>query len=524
MAVSSLGEAYSHGFSTTLLMKLFETISNRLVSWVKSGWKLLSEYPASTKARWVSGVILALLFLTGVFSWGSFFRWGRYPMDFQDWLDVSAPRFFFLRSAVIHLQLPLHMTEKSLLGGVTTRYMSIPDAFLSPQLFLLRYLSVERFIFLDIVGMYALGFTGLLWLRKRFSLSLAAFAILFFLFNFNGHIVAHLSIGHETWGGYFLFPWFVVLMLDLLDGDHSWLWVGKVAGLLFIILLQGSYHQVVWALFFLGFISIAKKGCFIPAAEAAVATVLLGAVRFLPVTLEAGAFDQTYHGGFLGLDALWGALVTPRAADSYVSSTLYYKQLGGWEFTIYIGLAGALFLAFFGVYRWLARRDGERRYHALLVPILGLTILTLHAVFAALRGLPFPLFSGERVPARIISVPFVFLLVLAVVEFQRWLDEDRASVLPRAAVFTGVIVLSIHDLWENLFTWSILKAQPLFEHGIMFYNKWVVANDYKDTLYIHTLIVGAAVSMVCLVGLLGLAWWERRRSRVLCVAIPEKTI
>ncbi|HEY3345794.1 MAG TPA: hypothetical protein VGJ97_12745 [Anaerolineaceae bacterium] len=505
-------------------MRPFETFSNRVASAASAGWDLLSAYPASKKARWVSGAILALLFVAGVFWWGAFFRWGRYPMDFQDWLAVSAPRFFFLRSAVIHLQLPLHMTEKSLLGGVTTRYMSIPDAFLSPQLVLLRYLSVERFIFLDIVGMYTLGFTGLLWIRKRFSLSLAAFTLLFFLFNFNGHIIAHLSIGHETWGGYFLFSWFVVLMLDLLDGDHSWLWVLKVAGLLFIILLQGSYHQVVWALFFLGFISIAKKGCFIPAIKAAAATVLLGAVRFLPVTLEAGAFDQTYHGGFLSLADLWNGLVNLRAPASYVSSALYFKPLGGWEFTLYIGLAGALFLAFFGGYRWLSNRGGDRRYPALLLPILGLTFLSFHAVFAALRGLPFPLFSGERVPARIISVPFVFLLVLAVIEFQRWLDQERANVVPRVAVFAGVTVLTLHDLWENLSTWSILKVQPVFDHGILFYNKWVVANAYDDTVYIRTLIIGAAISSVCLLALLGLAWRERKRAQIVLQVIHEKTV
>ena len=69
-----------------------------------------------------------------------------------------------------------------------------------------------------------IGFAGLLVLRSRLRLSAISFAALFLLFNFNGHILAHYSVGHATRGGYFLFPWFVWLILRLLDGDRSWAW------------------------------------------------------------------------------------------------------------------------------------------------------------------------------------------------------------------------------------------------------------------------------------------------------------
>ena len=34
----------------------------------------------------------------------------------------------------------------------------------------------------------------------------------------NGHIVAHLAIGHSMWTGYFLLPFVFVYLMDILDG------------------------------------------------------------------------------------------------------------------------------------------------------------------------------------------------------------------------------------------------------------------------------------------------------------------
>lgn len=85
--------------------------------------------------------------------------------------------------------------------------------------------------------MYTIGFPGLLWLKRKFRLSDMTFAMLFMLFNFNGHILAHYAVGHATWGGYFLFPWFVIQVIRLLGGKRSWTWVAKTSGLLVLIVL-----------------------------------------------------------------------------------------------------------------------------------------------------------------------------------------------------------------------------------------------------------------------------------------------
>ena len=131
------------------------------------------------------------LWAGGVFLWGKFLNWGDIPFDWLDWAEINAPRTAFLKDAVTKGVLPLHMPDSSALRGVTDRFMSIPDALLSPQILLLRFMDVGTFFLVDTLLLYTIGMFGLLWFRRRYSLSLASFSALFLLFNFNGHILAH---------------------------------------------------------------------------------------------------------------------------------------------------------------------------------------------------------------------------------------------------------------------------------------------------------------------------------------------
>ena len=196
---------------------------------------LLSSQPAR-KYLWLTVLWLVGLYVIGVIGFGSFFEWGNHTLEYHDWAEISAPRFQFLRTAVLAGEFPLHISDPSSLHGFTLRYLSVADVFISPQMILLYWTSIQRFNLANVLILYTLGFAGLLVLRSRLRLSALSFAALFLLFNFNGHILAHYSVGHATWGGYFLFPWFVWLILRLLDGDRSWLWTLGMAALLFLVL------------------------------------------------------------------------------------------------------------------------------------------------------------------------------------------------------------------------------------------------------------------------------------------------
>ncbi len=199
--------------------------------------QLFESKPLHRK-RWITWTWLAALYLAGVCLWGHFFSWGQFPLGFHDWAHISGPRLTFLKDALVQGLPPLHISDPDPsdpypLGGITDRFLAIPDQILSPQVILLRILPIEVFVAGNVLLLYSLGYAGLLWLKRKFSLSLVAFTILFLLFNFNGHILAHFAVGHATWGGYFLFPWFAILVFQLVEGERGWTWIAKMALLLF---------------------------------------------------------------------------------------------------------------------------------------------------------------------------------------------------------------------------------------------------------------------------------------------------
>ena len=136
---------------------------------------------------------LVCLFVLGLFLWGQFFNWGDIPYDFHDWAEVNAPRMAFIGDAVRNGKLPLHMPDSSALRGVTDRFMVIPDVILSPQVVLLAFMSVGTFVLIDVWLLYSIGFLALLWFRRKYSLSITVFSVIFLLFNFNGHILSHIQ-------------------------------------------------------------------------------------------------------------------------------------------------------------------------------------------------------------------------------------------------------------------------------------------------------------------------------------------
>lgn len=474
-----------------------------------------SLQPAKSKrSQWIGYAWLAALYLAGIFLWGYFFSWGKFPLNLHDWADISGPRLTFLKDAITQGELPLHISDPATLNGVTDRFLSIPDQILSPQIILLRFISIGGFALADVLFLYSLGFGGLLWLRRRFRLSPAPFTILFVLFNFNGHILAHFTVGHLTWGGYFLFPWFAILIFQLLDGERGWGWIAKMALLLFAIFLQGAFHQYVWALIFLAFLAavlaVMRPAQFLTVAGGGLFAILLSLVRILPPALLFGQFETEFYGGYQTLAQLWESLVTVYPPGVKGPSLLMPTALGYWEFSLYVGLAGALFLLFFGAWRWLARK-GPAAYLELLLPVITLTVLSIGRVYGLFRFIPVPLLDGERVSSRIISLPFVFLLILAVIEYQRWLEAPHPSRWPIRILTGGAFVIGLHDLWQNFGVWRIQNAAAAFKVKDFASQDWSVTN-HPDPAYVNAIIAGAILSLASLAILLFFTFRSRRQA------------
>ena len=344
--------------------------------------------------RWLEILWLTGLFAGGILVYGHFFNYGNFDMLYHDWAQITGPRMQFLQTAIREGQLPLHISDAETLHFATTRYLAIADVFISPQYLLLYWLSLPVFSYVNVCLLYALGFFGLIFIKNKLRLSSISFTILFLLFNFNGGILAHFSVGHYNWAGYFLLPWFAYLVIRLLDGDRSWLWTSLMAVLLFAIWLQGDYHHFLYLLILLAFIGILVPKTFLTVLRTGVAAFVVSAFRLLPCILSYPIYIQSFLNGYPSLLSIWDNLVDlPNSLNSafFVNSNLG-TPVGEWELTGFIGLLGGIFFAYFGVYRGLIQSKAP--YNRMLVPLGIMTLFSLGPVFEVLKKLPIPNSSG----------------------------------------------------------------------------------------------------------------------------------
>jgi hypothetical protein len=474
----------------------------------------LIEGSLSHPYRWLTAACLGGLYLLGLVGFGFFFEWGNFDMLYHDWAQISGPRLQFLQSALKTGQLPLQISDAEALHLNTQRYLSAADVFTSPQYILLYKLPLSIFELVNTWFLYTVGFVGLLFLRRKLRLSPISFAALFLLFNFNGHILAHTSMGHASWGGYFLFPWFAWLVFRLLGGDHSWLWTALVALLLFCMWLQGSFHQYVWLLLLLGCIGIFVPRTFWVVMRTGVVTILISAFRILPCILNYNSFG--FINGYPSLYSVWENLVKLpdwepglyELKSDYLAGILG-APVGAWELTCYVGLVGGLFLVFYGIYRGLFHREAP--YRELLLPLGIIFLLSLGATIELLRALPVPLIQGERVSARLFSVVLVFGLILGAERFQRWLDTSPLKTLSLSGSLVGLGLIAF-DLWQNFAIWRVSNRKE--EFWVYFDpHKWTVRNDFSDTLYITMILGGLAITLLTILVLGVLCWREQRAAQ-----------
>jgi hypothetical protein len=457
---------------------------------------------------------LAVLLISGIVAWNSFLFCPDSTCTYRDWSEIVFPRLSFLKDAAEKGVLPLHGADYFSLGDFYSyQYMAIPDAFISPQFYLLRFMDIRQFVVFQVVLCYILGFLGLLWLRRNLNLSILNFTIVFALFNFNGHILAHLSAGHLTWVVYFIFPWFAVQFYRLIDGQANWKWIVETSSLFFFILLQGGYHPFIWMLFFIGFLALVIPRHFFTLLKTVFFSILLGMIHFLPIlSILPTISGNQFVAGFPNSGSIVESLITITTGGE-INQTFnnLTNVLGPWEITFYIGGIGAAFMIYFGLIYPLAHPDSNNPYRILILPSLGLLLLSFDQVYRLILSIiPLPFFVGERVVTRFASLVFIFLLFQAAIEFQSWLNASSTS---KFSVFLVIIfsILGLNDLILNFRLWDIKHTTLFFPHQEIFVSRWFVANDYHDSVYINLIILGATISLLTYIFLFWMLYREKKR-------------
>jgi hypothetical protein len=262
-------------------------------------------------------------------------------------------------------------------------------------------------------------------------------------------------------------------------------------------------------LIFLALLAVAKRGYFLTVGGGALFAVLLSLMRILPAASLLGKFDNAFFSGYPTLADLWQYMVTIYPTNTKISSSWMPIPLGIWELNLYVGLIGAIFLLYFGVWRWLKAHNVHLGLQSLALPVLGVVVLSIGRIYELIRLTHIPLLEGERVSARIISLPFIFILIFAVIHFQDWLDRPHRNPTLIMTIIGSAIVISLNDLWQNYRIWRVAEVVRSLEQVDFDPRVWTVANRL-DPVYQVLILAGVALSLVSL-GVLGFFVWRSRK-------------
>jgi len=456
---------------------------------------------------WILG-----LYFAGIFLWGKFFSWGNAPLDYHDWVGITLPRLAMLQDAFRAGVFPFHVQETAALHDITDRFLVLPDVITTPQTLLLLFVNLNTFVFIDILLHFTIGMLGLLWVRSQKCLSMFSFTILFLLFNFNGYILAHYSVGHFTWGGYFLFPIVFGLIFKFTSEEVGWRWTALLSSALFYIVLSGGQHHYVWILLFISplILTSGKKAKWI--LLVILLSGLLSAVRLLPPALALSIFEKKQNFNFVlgypSIQHLIQAMVLPTVP---VESPMTIFDLNSfeeniWEFNFYVGLLGTVYIFYFGIYHWF--KEHFKEYAQFCLPVFFVLFLSIGSNYWIIRNTGIPLFGSERVAARMAAVPITFLIILAVMFFQRWIElrYKRIPILAASGIF---LVLMVTDLWENLKLWRISNRANYFQ-PIRLDLAGSVSTNHADPLYFNVLAIGLGITVATAIFLSVMSWRENR--------------
>jgi hypothetical protein len=451
-------------------------------------------------------IILVILFAVGAFHWVWFLNYGDMSFKPHDW-SKEFIYYSVLSRAISSGTMPYHIPV-AFQGS--NRFLALPEVNLSPQIFLLPLMSVGTFVVLNTVLLYSAGFVGSLLIKRRYNLSLVSFAVFFLLFNFNGHIVAHLGVGHSMWAGYFLLPFFLLFLLELIEGAPWRLGAIKIALVLFAMSLQGSFHLLIWCVLLLILIlafNWRKLG------KPMLAAVLLGGVlsayRLGPALFALWGKKEKFIWSYPTPLDLLDALATIR--DQTPERLRPWGTAGWWEHDLYIGLIGLAVIVIFGLYLRFSRKPdfATHRYAELDLPMVAMTLLSLSYFHAFITRIPVPILKSERVAMRFAIIPLVLLVLISSIRMETVLRGIKRGFKYGFLAAATLVLLALSFL-DHSYLWSIGRLDRQFAQKTVDLTIPPIQSQ-PDSFYKASVVASMAVSAVAVAALVYLG--ARYRSR-----------
>lgn len=476
-----------------------KSIANKLDQKCLSLWNWFTgsifqntESEFSRSQVWFQRLWIIVVYLTGIVLWTFFLNYGRFNWGVQDWIwEWRYSR--ILKEALTTGQLPLH-TDPGVSYGVT-RFLGIPDVPLAPQMLLLRFLDPGMTFLINMLLMYSLSYIGCLMIKRYFRLSVFTFTILALLYNFNGFITAHIGIGHTLFTGYFLLPFFVLLILKLIEGQPSTDWFARMGLVLFGIELVGTTQLFTACLMFLGVIFLLAPSVRNHLLKAILIGVVLSIFRIAPAAISLISISGRPFPGFTTVGDFLASLtwIIPP------SQSLVGLPIGWWELDMYVGVIGLVFITIFGIYlTWRPQGDSQIsvKHRALAMTMLVFTTFSIGYIYEPINYLPIPLLNLMHVPSRFFLLPLLITIAMASIRLQSWLDQRSSEPWH---YFIMVILLTVlsHDLFQHARLWRVEYVFEAFPEKPLDFSLQIVSR--VDPLYTSVLAISSIFSLIALV-------------------------
>lgn len=454
--------------------------------------------------------VLGMTYLMGVFHWAWLINYGRIDVKYFDW-DMFFSCYQVIKKALAENAIPYFMPY-SFKG--TNQFLAFPSTDLFPTIFLLKFLSVEEFFLFQMIFVYSLGFVGCLWLKKTYQWSLFTFVFFFLIFNFNGHVVSHISIGHWPWISYFVLSFFLVWVFKLVEGDVSIRHATRLGWVFFAVLLFGGLHTFVWCLIFLLLLCLCQKRFWKSVAIGVGLSLVFSVHRLLPATITYFGYTNEFVSGFPSVSIFWQSLTSVEGQENMLTLGWADGAAPWWEVDHYVGIVGLAAMAYFGIFLRLTKKSewGIDDYRVLNVPMLVLTILSFGSLFKLFTLIPIPFISVERVSARFLIVPMLVLLVISCIWMQQMFNRlsARWSIMLgflACVLVQGFLFIEHSAIWQ-VKVWGDTLSDiiiPMFDTP----SSWAKSVEW---LYVPAVQISYLISLVAILSFVaGSLYLKRKR-------------
>lgn len=402
---------------------------------------------------------LAILFSVGMAHWILFFDFGHMTFSFMDWSE-KAKWLIAIKQAIETATIPFHIS----FAQETDRFLSLPNTLVSPQVILVLFMNPGIFFLLNTLLLYSVGFIGLVLIQRAYSLTFVSFSLLFLLFDFNGAITAHISVGHTDWGGYFLLSYFlywILAMQEDKEADHARPF--KLSFVLVLVCLQGSFQIYLSCIGFMFLLALSETKHLKECCLTALYSFMLLSFRLIPAMYTFSSIAREYVTGFSTLSSVLEGFTVINDHTVSVDTGLFGGTMGWWESDFFIDHLGLLLILCFGIFLRFARNpDLEKyRFSSFDWPLIIMTVLSMNYSLVVLSRLPIPCIVYSRVGTRLILLPLLILIVISVIRLDK-LYLAKKSVKESWKALLGTVVATMligGSLAAHSYTWSIRKVE-----------------------------------------------------------------